>query len=415
MIQKYINERLSILLVSIAFWVWLAKDFVLSILPNIPEKGRLMIVLIIVIMMIFLSRRLYLKINIPFSAKITSSFRRSICFFALCSVSGIVSGYTAFTYFKITSLLLGIIIGYLLSDDVVRVIYEDMIVFVKVGITIGVLGFLVNYKELSTLSYLGLRTQKIAHLNIQDYYVFLFLSSLVLLIINKANVIAVMLFMISTVLSFPVIIAINSRMIPFTMGIALLYIIYWMIRSKKYKTLIKLVGVMAIIISVMYYRFVDDFKDIRMFQPLQSGYLTEYDDDPRSDSYEKAFRNFTSSPLYGYGFAKFILYDESVDYDNMISGQWAHNIFLEVASEMGIIGLIMLIRIILPVISFVVNPEYFREAEWGVLSVLYMVYVFVNMQLTQNIFYPLFWLSVFMVDSAGRKVKQKFINNTRVI
>ena len=400
------KQRLFVVLVSLAFWLWLAKDFALTFLIGKHESGMLAITCMVVLSLLLAAGRLKsVKPNRTTHIRITPTLGWVLYFLCYCTLSAFLTGNTAFTLFKLEHLLISIIMAYALAEKTVRAVMIDSRLFITIGLIIGIAGFYSFYGDLTTSSVIGLRARSMAHLNIQDCYVFLFLVTLALLLWEKLSSASLIMFFTTTLVCIPTVVALNSRMIPITIGITLVYLLvifrsYLFNPGNRRKTIVFLVVIVAMG-AMITSRLLN--SESRMIQSYNLGYVKAFSEDPRSISFRVAYENFLDSPLTGIGFGKFRFPGIILDTSDRTSGTWPHNLFLELLSELGIVGFLLFVIFFLPLMRNTLIANAKSHEIWIVLPCILFSYVITTMQLTQNIFYPLLWLCIFWNDSAFRQ------------
>ena len=421
------KRRIFVVLVAMSFWLWIGKDLVFLLLPIQLPTGKLVSILVVVILLVFSAGAVSGQYK-HYTSYRPKSLRLVLTFYLVCVISGIVSGNTAFTIFKLQSLLISIIVAYSLADKTIYAIILDRKLFLIVGLVFGALTFyfvfidIFNYINFESI---GLRAKKMAHLNIQDYYVVLLLYALTLLFTSSFSRVYVFLFTATTITAAPIIIAINSRMIPFMIGITIIYMIV-SLRSMliKIKNLPRniLIGILIVFTFTIVINRLVNFES-RMMRVFYEGAFNSYRLDPRYISFNEAINNFTNSPVYGIGFGKFRYPGSYQDPTDRNSGGWPHNIILELLSELGILGFLI---IGLP-FGRIVKKILFAKIESGHFFLLFpysiFVYILFTMQMTHYIIYPLLWIGYFSSNAAyyidkmniANTIKDKIVNKEELL
>lgn len=407
-----LKNRRFVVLISLAFWIWLSKDLLFLILPIQLPAGQLISVILIVLLLLFLSG----EPSFSYERGIQKYFGNfyvngALVFFCYCFISGFISGDNAFTIFKLESLAIGVFISIILADKVVHAIALDKELFLLIGLIVGVSGYYSAFNDFKNISsFIGLRAVKVAHLNIQDFYVALFLFSAAILFCSGFRIMSLFYFLLTGILCVPLVISLNSRMIPFTVGATFVYLIY-LYRTTILRNVYIRRFVALFVAAVVFGGFVAGTfmnNDTRMFQVFKEGEISSFENDPRHVSFAEAFDNFIDSPIYGLGFGKFSYPGIDLDPSDRLSGTWPHNIVLEILSELGIVGFIVFFIPILSVLRRVILLNKVLNMEYVVFPCLLFVYVFSTMQLTQNIFYPFLWTSYFCCVFSFRQENSLF-------
>ena len=399
------NNRWFVVLVALSFWIWLAKDLVFEIVPVELPTGQLLTVLLVVLALLFLAGRPGITCNERTSRSSHLKSRIAVLFFfCYCVLSGFLSGETAFTVFKLQNLLIGIVVAYALAYKTIRAISMDKRLFLIVGLLVGLAGYYFVFPDLRIYETesIGLRAMNVAHLNIQDFYVVLFLYAATLLFAGDFRRLHLFLFLGTGALSAPIVIAFNSRMLPFVLGVTFVYMSV-ALRSvmSNHGALIRnvlLLGLLALAGTV----FAGDFlrSESRMMSIFDVGVKDAFLVNDRYISFGEAVRNFRESPVYGIGFGKFIFPGSYSDPTDRLSGTWPHNIFLELLSELGIIGFLLFAFSFGITLKEVLFAQIKSNREFLAFPCLVSVYVFATVQLTHHIIYPPLWVGYFCCDAA---------------
>jgi len=413
LLNNRFNSQVNVILSALGFWVWVGKDLVYLVLPINIQSGRLLSIVALVLVLNF-GADIFFKLRLEkfnSTLKLQKSLKIALIFFLYCLASGIISGYSAFTMFKLASLLLSIVISYFIADRTIKALHENIRLFFIVGLVLGMVSFYVAFQDISNyvqLNAIGLRAKKMAHLNIQDFFVILGIFSITFLLINKMSFWSVLLSFIGLVISVPIVTAMNSRMIPYVMGFVLVCLLFSLRRLKgdyrpTYKTALTF-GLIVIMTIGLAGRSLK--SDSRMLAVFEEGVVNSYKFDPRYISFSTALSNFSESPLYGIGFGKYTFQGvrSNINNNNMDSGAWPHNIILEILSELGVIGLIIIgvgFGRTIKTALFMPTPLNDRAFFFAFSNSL-LIYILLTMQLTHNISYPLLWLGYFMTHNINR-------------
>lgn len=414
-----LKQYLFVVLVSSAFWLWLAKDFALSILFGKLESGSLAITCITGLGLLFAAGRLTAtEPNRTASIRLTRSLGWALTFYCYCVFSGILSGDTMFTYFKLVTLLISIIMAYALAEKTVQAVMINMKLFGAIGLLFGFAGFFKFHSELKALSSIsiGLRAHGMAHLNIQDFYMFIFLFALAIFILEKISLSSILFLFTAASVSAPMIIALNSRMIPMTMLITMLYVLV-VFRStlfnsnNRVKIITLLIGIFfTIVVAVIHM----SGSETRMAEAYNAGYKNSFSDDPRAISFQVALGNFMDAPALGIGFGKFRFPGIPVDALDRTAGTWPHNLFLELLSELGITGLLLFAVFLLPLIRKTIAIPTKNQTFRVLLPCIFFIYTLATLQLTHNLSYPLLWVTIFWCDSIFNRLPKTGRNRLRL-
>lgn len=401
------KRRRFVVLVALSFWMWLGRDLVFQMIGVELLGGQLLAVCTTVLLLLFIAGR-------PGNTRVTRrvdnlrarALMPTLLFFGYCALSGFVSGQTAFTTFKLQSLLISIVVAYALAHKVVCAIAMDKRQFFLVGILFGLAAYYTVFSDLAGImeseEIVGLRAMKVAHLNVQDLYVVLFLYGATLLFAGQFRRVHLYLFLGAGALCAPVVVGMNSRMVPFTVGITFIYMAV-ALRSVMAHRRNQMRNVMFLVVfTVGGVAFVGDLvgSESRMMRVFDGGLVNCFVQGPRYVSFDEALWNFRESPVYGIGFAKFAYPGTNPDPTDRLAGTWPHNIFLELLSELGIIGLLLFIILGGRTLKRVLFVQIESNREFLAFPCLVLVYVFATMQLTHLIAYPPLWVGFFCCDAA---------------
>lgn len=400
------QQSVFVMLVATAFWVWLAKDLVFVIIPVAVPMGRLALVCMTSLGLVLLSDRFRPVRLSRGDGKRTHSRKWALCFFCFCTLSGLSSGVTAFTLFKLTSLLISIVIACVLSEKVVQALVLDKKTFCAVGLGVAIAGVHSLYADINLGTYWGLRARAMGHLNLQDFYVCVWLFALTLLFGCAFSLSHVVMFGVATALCAPVVIAMNSRMIPVTVGVSLVYVILVFRRSLLHaNTMVRNIVYLAIVVAAVavgtqHLRQTDS----RLSSAYRHGLTYAYEGDPRAISFRVAIDNFLGSPVLGVGFGKFEFPGFRVDPSDRTGGLWPHNLFLELLAEMGGPGFLLFLFFCVPILKHLGAAQVGDRGVSLAIPSVVCVYTVATMQLSHNISYPLLWLSLLLCDAASHHV-----------
>jgi len=401
------RERQYVALISISFWIWLAKDMVFKIVNVSVQSGQLPMVLIIAMIPILISS---MKRYRAYNTNPTKNDMRFIAiFFLYCFLSAFTTGLTPYSIFKLHNLFISIVMAYVLSYKIVRAMLLNQRIILIIGLLIGILGnfaIFINAFENIQNDAIGLRILRVAVLNIQDYYVVLLLLAISVLFSKKFKSIDIYLLITVMLISLPIIIGINSRMLPFTLGGAFsLTLFKYRTRIIHFKSILALVG-LSVFIFVIFQLYGDTFinRDSRLLSVFGNDFGSIWMNDPRSFSFNKAFQDFQFSPIFGVGFGKFSLYSTFSNSAGRLLGTWPHNLFLELLSELGIVGFVLFIIFAVKKGKIITMKR--LHTDTLIFPFFFFSYIMLTVQLTQNLYYPLLWLSLVMV----RVQKSKLYN-----
>jgi O-antigen ligase len=388
----------------VSFWGWLAKDFLLDLFLPPMAEGKLLTTIGALMVPLFIAGRLPGRNR---ARSIPQPRTRSIVllflFFFYCTMSGFLSGNDAFTRFKLLNLLISIVLAYLLAGKTIRAITINKMHFFAVGLLLGAAGRFFLFNDVSRYNpVLGLREMATAHLNVQDFYVLLFLGATALLFSGPLRPVRLLMWAGASALSLPMAIAMNSRMLPFTLGVTLVYMAValrsvMLRRTNIIRNLVLLIAV-ALAGAILAKESVN--TQSRMMGTFELGAEESFAEDPRAISFAEAVDNFLGSPIEGIGFGKFLFPGGVTDSTDKLSGYWPHNLFLELLSELGLIGFVLFLIPFGPMLKKILLAKFGSDNESVVFPALAFVYVVATMQLTQNIYYPVFWLSYLCCDAA---------------
>ena len=83
-----------------------------------------------------------------------------------------------------------------------------------------------------------------------------------------------------------------------------------------------------------------------------------------------------------------------------LSGMWAHNIFLELLGELGLIGFVLFVYATGRTFVRVLFVRFRSNQEFLVFPCVLSVYAVATMQLTQHLPYVYLWVGFFCCDAA---------------
>ena len=408
------SHFLFVIFVSSAFWIWLAKDFILEILPLPIPGSKLLMIVAVVLALLGITEILPKKYKPNDSNGVqVNTFVYIAIFCCYCLFSAYITGIGGFTLFKLVSLSISVIIAIALAGKMIQAIFINKQLFFCIGLIIGLLGYCFVYYDLSDYSSgVGLRVRKMAHLNVQDFYIILFIYSGILLFGGKFRKIHLIFFLGTSLLCMPIIIALNSRMVPFTLGITLIYFCY------SARSIILAPGnraKYAVIFTLFLVCSIPILKDKvssaeRMIRIFRDGGISDAASS-RTSLYWQAVDDFSESPLYGIGFARYKSPGYHHDPANWTWGFWPHNIFLEILAELGILGFLL---IAIPIGDMVRKMFYCRikeNSDYLIFPYLILVYTLCTMQFTHNIWHPILWIGIFSSSAAYTKYRHTFYPN----
>ena len=399
------RDNRFVLLVAGAFWFWISGDMVFSSLGIKLVSGKLIISVIIVFILLFIAR---MPKHIPREQVIPALRWKSITtiliFLVYCTLHSVLSG-TDYSMFKLQQLSISIIVAYALSYKVIHAFVQNKILFFIVGFMIGLLTYYTVFSEMKMIleneTVLGLRAMNIGVLTYQDYYVVLFLVAASIFFTSNYNRTSFFTFAVTAVLCLPIIIGFNSRMIPFTLGGALLYLFVAlkpkMFDRKKMLRNITIIVVVGISGMVFVERLVHE--DMALMTVFVDGPIQTFYESYRYVSFNKAAEDFVGSPIFGVGFGRFSLWGDTPGFSRT-SGMWAHNIFFELLGEMGLVGFILFANATALTFLRVLYSRFARGQESLVFFCVMLVYVAASMQLSRNIGYSFLWVGIFCSEAA---------------
>ena len=398
------KDNLFVLLVAGAFWFWISGDMVFSSIGINLESGKLVISVIIVLVLLFLAR---VPKHIPREQVIPAFRRKSIAtillFLLYCTLHAVISG-TEYSLFKLQQLYISIIVAYALSYKVIHAFVQNKILFLIVGFMIGLLTYYTVFSEmkmiLETETVFGLRAMNIGVLGYQDYYVVLFLVATSIFFTSNYDRTSFSIFGITAVLCLPIIIGFNSRMIPFTVGGSLLYLLVALkpkiIGQKKMLRNVTIIVIVGIAGMVFIKQLIHD--KMALMTVFIDGPIQTFYDSFRYLSFGKAAEDFLGSPLFGIGFGRFSLWGDATGLARN-SGMWAHNIFFELLGEMGLIGFMLFANATAWIFLRVLYVRFGRGQESLIFFCAMLVYVAATMQLSRNIAYSFLWVGIFCSEA----------------
>jgi len=334
-------------------------------------------------------------------------------FLCYCALHVLIDG-SAWSLFKLESLTIGIIVAYALSYKTIRAIKMHKNLFFIVGFLFGLAAYYAVFSEIKSVMEMaptkGLRSLGVATLNVQDYYIVLFLYATALLFGGSFRCLYLLMFVGTATLCVPIVIGLSSRMVPFTVGVTIMYMIVVLqsVLSTR-KNILRNILILSII-AIGGMMFIGDHmhSELRIFQVFTDGPLQLFVQGPRYISFAAALRNFWESPLYGIGFGNFVYPGEFVDRGVRLAGMWPHNIFLELLSELGLIGFFLFVYATGRTFLKVLLARFKSSQEFIVLPCLLLIYTVVSMQLTHNLVYPFLWVGYFCCDAAFHYNKYAF-------
>lgn len=121
--------------------------------------------------------------------------------------------------------------------------------------------------------------------------------------------------------------------------IALIFVLLWLLYNERKNRLVMVVFI--IILAIIMYLFIEEFSH---YQKLIRLVVKDQSFIQRLKLYRGGLRMFMAHPLIGVGLGNFIVW--STRYTGLILALYAHNIFLHIAAETGIVGLFAFVLII---------------------------------------------------------------------
>lgn len=155
-----------------------------------------------------------------------------------------------------------------------------------------------------------------------------------------------------------------------------------------------------------------------LLPPEQKARFTDVGKDKTSQQrmlyWENGFEMMTDHPLNGVGFYNFIPYFEDYYSEDMLyeNAQLAHNIFIQVGSELGVVGLTIYVFILFSIALVAVNS---RKAEKSTVvdaicssSIFVSIFGFVVAGLFVSVvYYPYLWVGAALVSSYNHLITSK--------
>lgn len=400
------NFSWDILLTSAAFWLWVGKEIFGFFIPSGIGISKLFLIYIVFLLLVFWARKLSNNRMLIISKKIygvTIIIWSSVFFFYICAsiyfslFSDI--GITAFSIFKLFSIFIGIVAAYFLTHNLMFFNVIESKTFLVIGLVVGFLGVwsMIGMIMDSAESYSGLRTLHIAHLSIQDFYVLLWLFSLISMVSRTPRSHYIILFVLSSAVSLPIIFLMNSRMLPFTLGTTICFAGY-ALRSVLPNTMKTVQGfaILMLVAGVAFagFKYMQE-SETRMTDVFMVGLLESFKEDDRAISFKEAFENFIENPVAGVGFGHFRFPGTNPNPVNMSSGTWPHNLFLELMSELGIIGSICFILPLQWIVIRVWQQAKNQAAGKSIFAFITLIYTLCTMQLSHNLSYFILWIGIY--------------------
>ena len=404
--ERHPGGTCALVMFSLSFWIWLAKDFVAPLLGKYDLVGGnyLLTITFLVLATVVLGRWLA---RTPPDSKPLVAGRGFLQWFVVSvlviGLSILTFGPTAFSVFKLTNYVLNVALALVVAYHLVSYRVHTTQWFTITGMAVALAGYAVIGDPRLASEEIGLRSLHVAHLNVQDFYVVLWLSCFSALCLAPANVARLVLFALASIISVPIIILMNSRMIPLTVGVSIIAAIVGSRRvaATSRGPLHALMAVTAVVVltwGMNHYLSANPYS--RMASTYSDGIMNSFYDDPRYYSFREAIDNFSENPLFGVGFGRFALPGVGLNTDDRVAGCWAHNVFLELGSEMGIIGVIVFGVPLLSCLSRILK----RIGQGNMDSILCpaacFIYALATMQLTQVLWYALIWMGLVWVGMA---------------
>lgn len=398
------RDRWFVVLVALAFWTWLGAPMIFAATQYEPPAGKLITsVIFVLILLLAAGRSEQIPEKLVVHALRLNSQVPIMFFLAYCALHAFVGGST-YSIFKLQQLTINIVVAYALSYKVIRAIEINKFLFFIVGLLIGLTVYFTVFREMKSVmeehAFLGLRSMRIGILIYQDYYVMLFLYATVMLFVGTFRRAHLLLFLGTSALCLPIVIGFNSRMIPFTVGVTILYMIVTLrsVLSRSGNRMPNMVVITLVAIGGMMY--VGDLihRERAMMRVFDEGPWQSFRQGYRYLSFTKAAGDFWESPVYGIGFGRFSLWGNPVGVGRD-SGMWAHNMFFELLGEMGMIGLVLFLYSTGRTFARVLFARFKSDQEFIVFPCLLFVYTVATMQLTHNLTHVFLWVSYFCCDA----------------
>lgn len=377
----------------LAFWLWLGKDLIFVVLPPLSGGGELALITISALSLCiychaFAKRLIKLPLVTP------QMFGWGSIFLLYLTISTFSAPSTAFQHFKLISVAISILMGIVCAHTVMAYDLLSDPRFAWVGIILGGLGAKALFAGANGLDrVIGLRGLSVAHLNIQDYFVELWLVTLVATLVLPASARSNLCLLAASAVSVPCVILMNSRMIPFTVGVTIAFAVYkCMPRIRKSRApLRRLIYLSCIGAGVVFGIATFTDADMRMLSIFRSGLADGVGEDPRSVSYSIALDNFATAPVFGIGFGTFTFPGMATDVTERTNGFWPHNLYLELLSELGLCGF-LLYGIPTTAIVWGAIARNRLSGRGGEIASVFLIYAFITAQLSHNLWYPVVWV-----------------------
>jgi len=403
--KKKTRDIRFVVLAALAFWGWLGAPMLYAATGFEPPTGKLILSVIIVLILLFVAGE---PKHTPREQVVHALRLRSIAaimfFLTYCTLHAFISG-SAYSIFKLQQLTINIVVAYALSYKAIRAIEVNKTLFFIVGFLIGVATYYTVFSEMKTImvedAFRGLKGMPIGILIYQDYYVMLLLFTTVILFASTFHYAYLFMFVATATMSVPMVIGFNSRMIPFTVGGTIFYMIVTLrsVLSKRGNKMRNMVVITLVAIAGM--MFVGNLvhRETAMMRVFNEGPWQSYRQGYRYLSFTKAAEDFWESPLYGIGFGRFNFWGNTVGLTRD-SGMWAHNMFLELLGELGLIGFVLFVFATGRTFMRVLFVRFRSNQEFLVFPCVLLVYIVATMQLSRNIVYPFLWVGLFCCEAA---------------
>lgn len=206
-------------------------------------------------------------------------------------------------------------------------------------------------------------------------------------IINKLSIFLIIMFYMNIQLKY------GSR------GALLSLVIFWLvftlIKSKNIKVTLGLISLISIIGGNLALNFLIK-KEVNFFFLKK---ILESDDlsNGRYNIYSRAWEGVTSSPVYGNGIAA---------YENLYHEGYVHNLFIQVAYEFGLLGVIFF--------AYIIFKPFWHWKKLHKEEAIFLVFLFCS-GLIQLLFSNFYWSSQFLWFLIGYVLTKKFFKNSRKI
>ena len=200
----------------------------------------------------------------------------------------------------------------------------------------------------------------------------------------KNNFIKLILFILSIVVVYILFLLASRTSYVIMMGLLTLNLIFFILYKRKSKSFFKsFPGYLTLIIILGYVTaslFLGTQNTANPLNRVQTMFVEEESSNTRIRYYTFAIKDFISSPIIGYGLGNFKIISIERDKENIRSytvPYVMHNDFLEVAVELGIIGLILFLLIFIYPIYILFKRNKIKNLKTEQLVLLSSIFVYV--------------------------------------